>query len=209
MGQEIDGFRFVISDEAFAYLSIQRGQISDLRDDRALWEEAYNRSVKDDFLQILPFLPERCSAILDIGSGLGGIDVLLAHYYGVNNVQVMLIDGHDDPPAVEEHGKTFSSARVARDFLQANGLKFIMLPHPQALCFEKKFDVILSLRSWCFHYPPSQYVEFVRRSMAPGASVFVDLRKARFEWFPELAPIGHATIIYENQKAERLVLRAA
>jgi hypothetical protein len=57
--------------------------------------------------------------VLDVGSGLGGIDVLLNRHYlatAGNPLEVALLDGIDDMPEVSFHDRTYNDMAVAIDF---------------------------------------------------------------------------------------------
>jgi hypothetical protein len=110
----------IVSDEAFAYLAVQRGRINDLRHDRAAWQGAYEASLAEDMADLEPWLPERCTAILDIGSGLGGIDVHLARHYIAP--ELWLLDGDAGLPPVIEAAVPFNDMSAARRFLGAHGI---------------------------------------------------------------------------------------
>jgi hypothetical protein len=69
--------RIEVSDPAYEYLAVQVGALSDLRHIRPTWELEYHRILRTRLGEILPHLPKSPKTIMDIGSGLGGIDVLL------------------------------------------------------------------------------------------------------------------------------------
>lgn len=201
-----------ISDEAFAYLKIQRGAISDLSNDRKAWEAAYRRSLLGDFGTMQRWLPEKCGAILDVGSGLGGINILFARHYG-NNPSVWLLDGIEDEPRVERHDATFNSAPQACIFLATNGL-FTAMPIGPASLPEVKvpddgfFDLVVSVQAWCFHFPPSEYLDFVKRSAMPGATLILDVRKGRDDWRKELSEaFTEIGVAVSPPKFDRVVYR--
>ena len=68
----------IVEDSHFAYLKLQKGALHGLADDRAAWLAAYQQSLVEDLASMAPYLPETCRNVLDVGSGLGGIDVLLS-----------------------------------------------------------------------------------------------------------------------------------
>src|SRR6266403_1531506 len=106
-----------------------------------------------------PYLPLRCSSILDVGSGLGGIDALLNRHYG-GDCSITLLDGVNDVARLDNHATTFNSMAVARCFLAMNGVQyfdFIDASAPERAS-PRKVDLIVSFRSWCFHFEPATYL---------------------------------------------------
>jgi len=199
----------IVSDEAFAYLSLQRGAISDLRGDRSAWEAAYQASLQADFEDLEPWLPMFCEAILDVGSGLGGIDLLLARHYV--SPEVVLLDGFNDPAEHSRHDRTFSNASAALRFFEANGGPrpgFIDTDFREAHDVDQ-FDLVVSLHAWCFHFPPEAYLDAVLGLCAPGARLILDVRNEKGDWLEclnhRLIPVG---IARRAQKFTRRVYAA-
>jgi SAM-dependent methyltransferase len=195
-----DDFQFSITDEQFSYLSIQRGGISDLRGDRKAWEAAYHDAIFETYASIVPFLPAECASLLDVGSGLGGIDVVLNRHYG-GDVAVYPLDGLDDEARCIKHAKTFNSARVTREFQRANGVNEFCYYTPQTLEPLVPFDLIVSFGSYCFHYSPDVYLNFIKACCKPSTILIFEVRRKNEEWFDILATdfkrIGTAAV-YEK-----------
>lgn len=202
-----------VSDEAFAYLKLQKGRLEPLAGDRKAWQMAYEHDLLTAYQEMRPYLPPACWALLDIGSGLGGIDVLLSRHYGAPFVN--LLDGEDDPPELKLHRETFSSKQVAIAFQRANGVRsdrlFYYGPSATAAELCKPYDLVLSLGSWCFHYEPNEYLP---RLLAGGGlhmdtRVIVDVRKDKPGWIGQLAAAGLTPVglIRDEKKYRRLCLR--
>lgn len=207
--------RVIISDEAFAYLAVQRGGIDHLKGDRVAWEEAYIASIAADFKSIEPYLPARCDWILDVGSGLGGIDIWLQrHYQG--DAQLVLLDGQDDKPEVQRHASTFNHMGAAHRFLTANGASMATFLTPEAIARElyllvdPTFDLVISLQAWCFHIPPAAYLPFVLKRLRRRHGVLIlDVRKGKPEWEAQLAEAFEpVAIASEGRKSMRRVYAA-
>jgi len=73
----------IIDKKHFAYLVNQHGRVAHERNDFARWKQAYESSLLAQYLSVQSFLPSQCGSVLDIGSGLGGIDIHLSRHYGV------------------------------------------------------------------------------------------------------------------------------
>jgi len=211
--REDDGFyRIVVPMAAYPYLQMQRGAISDFQMDESQWLQRYVDMIRGEFNCIEPYLPPTCDAILDVGSGLGGIDILLQRHYG-EACQVTLLDGADDAPMVESHAKTFNHMGVARDFLAANHVGNVHCVDANAAVLHAPsyFDLVVSFKSWCFHVEPKRYVDFVRSNSIPGGGtkVIVDMRHRgrepdrHREWWTQMsAAFRHVSWIYDGPKVE-------
>ncbi len=212
MTDDEDFARIVVPSSAYPYLQMQRGAISDLRGDASTWLTQYVNTILGEFRCIEPYLPATCDAVLDVGSGLGGIDILLQRHYG-DSCHVTLLDGADDAPMVQSHAKTFNHMGVARNFLAANGVVNVHCVDANAgvLRAPSFFDLVVSFKSWCFHVEPRRYIDFVRTNSIPGGQtkVIVDMRRrdkeqARFyDWHAQMsAAFRHVALIYQGPKVE-------
>ena len=185
-----------VNDAHFDYLAVQKGKLQPLAADRKRWDAAYQAAIKEDFQTLYSALPRRCDSILDIGSGLGGIDVLLARSYGAraSHPHFCLVDGVDDPPVMTLHRETFSNRAVALDFLRVNGVEDVEYLGPDVFRAEKPtrtFDLVLSLGAWCFHTPPELYLEAVKRRVHRDSILILDVRKDKPEWRKHLEETWH------------------
>lgn len=179
----------IVTDAAFPYLVLQQGRLDHLKADRAAWEAAYAEKMAALFEDIRPFLPAACARTLDVGSGMGGINALIARHYG-GEVRVALLDGYADAPVMARHAETFSHFAVAAVFLQANGVRHISGLTPDYAQAGQPpltaFDLITSFGSWCFHYPPAVYLPFVTAHCHPDTMLIVEVRNDRPEWLDAL-----------------------
>jgi len=135
---------------------------------------------------IRAFLPSAPSAILDIGAGLGGIDLTLHNYFDSHPI-LYLLDKEGVSPT--RHGGYHVSAKdfpsyhsflCTRRFLEANGvpgeniktIDIAMSPFPT-----EKFDMVISLLSWGFHFSVDMYIQEVYNQLNKGGRLIIDIRK--------------------------------
>jgi hypothetical protein len=193
---------FVINDEHFEYLSIQRGEISDHRHDRKAWERAYAESIGGIVENVRPHLPAHCQAMLDIGGGLGGVDILLSRLYSTPSVHIL--DGLEDPPVVRSHASTFNNASVTLDFLAANGVQnaHVYYPRPYPAV---QYDLIVSFAAYCFHIPPTTYFDILTEMSHPGTVFIFDVRATKPLWLEQLCGLlGKPVLLERGKKHVRL-----
>jgi hypothetical protein len=191
----------IIEPHHFEYLVIQHGSVSDARHDFAKWQAAYEASLAGIFAAIAPVLPAACSSVLDIGSGLGGIDVLVARHYS-HQPRVVLLDGIDDEPVVKNSFNTFSNARVALDFQNKNGPHKVSVVHAVP---DFKFDLIHSYFAYGFHIHPGNYLADVKRACHDKTVMIFDVRRQKREWLREFVEaFGAPKVLHTAEKYVRL-----
>lgn len=200
-----------VSNEAFSYLVIQRGALSDLSPDRAAWEDAYRESILSDYESMVPWLPETCSAFLDVGGGLSGISIPLSRHYG-GTPYIAILDGMQDLPEAITHDRTFSNFLVASNFLAENDIEADEFISPLGIEngkeLSEQMDLIISLQAWCFHIPAETYIPFVKKSANPGATLILDVRRGRDDYISDLRrEFSEVGVAVDGKKFRRMVYR--
>src|SRR5262245_3259185 len=79
-----------IPDEAVSFISMHRTHL------RGELKSLYAADVARDLMLLQPYLPQRADAILDIGCGMAGIDLLLWRHYGDPVLNLLDGTGHTD-----------------------------------------------------------------------------------------------------------------
>lgn len=193
---------FIIPERAQKYLYIQKGGIATLKADRLAWQDAYETLMVNEFESIKPYLPAECHATLDIGGGMGGINILINRHYG-GELAVEILDGRDDRPAVHDSSQTYSNAKAVQEFMQVNGVSnFLPLwpgdDMPDSL--NGAVDLLTSFGSWCFHYEPRFYLSYCRTRIHKDTTIILDVRKNRPAWREQLDVF---TLVDEIDLAEK------
>lgn len=193
--------KITIDDAHFEYLRVQKGNLDNLTGDRIAWHKAYEEGLHAQLATFRDYLPEKCDRLLDVGSGLGGIDILVRRLYQERgqDPHVHLLDGNGERPVVDLHRVPFCSMRVAEDFQVRNGLKPDRFGYWPAENFGKPFgsssgapdtgqyDLILSSGAWCFHFPPSEYLNVFRNGWIHDETIAIlDVRNNKPEWRRQL-----------------------
>lgn len=146
----------------------------------------YRAWLARDYESLRAFLPERATALCDVGCGVAGIDVLLFHHYGgPDDLQVHLVDKTATSELVtygyKGDGEFYNSLELAAETLAANGV-----PPRQVHTHEAgtdgrlpagPFDLVVSLISWGFHYPVATYLDAAHEALTPGGRVVLDVRQ--------------------------------
>jgi SAM-dependent methyltransferase len=194
----------IVEDNHFKFLRLQKGSLDRFGHDREAWHIAYEQEITKDFSSISKYLPSSCGSVLDIGGGLGGIDALLVRKFGTA-CEVCILDGVRDRAVVRLHRKTFNDMEVTRDFLTKNGVDRFEYRAPNNIGDPKPYDMIISMGSWCFHYPPDTYLKFAMACCHPGTVLIVDMRRDKPQWLREMgAAFQLVALVKRQQKYDRL-----
>ncbi len=174
----------IISDEAFEYLKWQAGDIYDLHTNLGAWQSAYETKLETQLACIKEVLPQRCRRILDIGSGLGGIDALLT--WELDSLEIVLLDGDNGISKTDRNGIPHNSMEVARRFIEDNGRHVRLRTMTPETLEPVKVDLVVSFSAWCFHIPPATYLDFVAKCCKKSTVIILDVRKVRADWLAQL-----------------------
>lgn len=189
-----------VPDRCLPLLREQRTHYKDIRAE-------YGREIEATFATFRDYLPETAESILDIGSGMAGIDVLLGKHYP--KATLHLLDKSGVSPRINagfnakaEDFAHYNDFGAALGLLAANGVDNPVVCHDMHRdpFPDHVFDVVVSLLSWGFHYPIATY--------APkcwGVMV-VDVRKGT-DGEAKLGEIGDVKVVHEGQKFRRVVVR--
>ena len=198
----------IIEPKHFEYLKIQRGEVSDALPDFQRWKLAYEQSLGNIFRSIVGSLPSECVALCDVGSGLGGIDILLAQHYG-GDVAIGLVDGFNDPPEVVSHAATFNNMDVALDFHRKNGMKNTYGMEPLR-DWHGDYDLFVSFAAYAFHIPPTTYLAKLLKHSHKGTKFIFDVRRTQKIYLEQLVEaLGVPVVVEKGAKYVRCVFTRA
>ena len=149
-------------------------------------EELHKDEMNDILDTIQAYLPSSPSATLDIGAGLGGIDLTLYHHFD-SSPTLYLLDKEGVSPT--RHGGYHVSAKdfphyhsfqCTRSFLEDNGVpaeKIKTIDISTSPFPAENFDLVMSLLSWGFHFSVDTYIDDVYRQLNKGGRLIIDIRK--------------------------------
>jgi hypothetical protein len=168
----------------------------------------YLERVRREAVSLEPYLPMKVPSLLDIGCGIAGVDAVLGAYHDVEDFY--LLDGTGGPPhgklGFKEDMKPWADVTVGKALIEANlNTRVHAYTHPD---INTTVPVVLSLKSWGFHYPIETYLNLVRGVLAKDGLLVLDLRKGK-SGFDTLARAGFSWVdmIEENAKRNRWVFR--
>ena len=147
----------------------------------------YARMIHEDFEMIRPHLPADAARILDIGCGIGGLDVLLhRHYSGEPGPVIDLLD-RTNPRTIPSYGfhremEFYNALEISSAVLRDNGIPadaFRTLDAADGEFPKGPLDLVISIASWGFHYPLSTYLDRVVGALDTGGTLILDLRRGQ------------------------------
>jgi SAM-dependent methyltransferase len=165
------------------------------------------------------WLPAKPTRILDVGAGMGGIDVKLYSYYRNPELELWLLDrsGVSDKHVAgykmsPDDFAFYNSFDRATELLRANGVpdnNIITLDvGTQGFPVATKFTAIISLLAWGFHFPVSSYLESAYQSLTLGGCMILDVRKGTDGlWTLEERFGAPPTVVKDEEKFQRVVVR--
>lgn len=137
-----------------------------------------------DLELIAPYLPNNKNVdynILDIGCGLGVIDVLLSKHYPNANFYLQdksePIDFNKKYNGFNETYQYYNNIDLLKEFVTNNGLKtFNIVDGEEIRSIILKFDVIMSLLSCGWHYSLLSYLDFIKGHLNDDGILIIDVR---------------------------------
>jgi SAM-dependent methyltransferase len=176
----------------------------------------YSDTMAAEYESIRGALPEACSAVLDIGCGVAGLDVFLERHYRGRGVHFYLLDKTRTEKSVyydmASKGAFYNSLGVAEDLLASNGVtrgRIHLLEANEAneVRVDRKIDLVVSLISWGFHYPVATYAKQVREALSDQGVAILDARKGEGGVDELRRHFGSVEVIKSEPKYERVAAR--
>lgn len=140
-----------------------------------------------DYNMIKEYLPSKVNNVLDIGCGLGLIDIALYHHYN-KNANLHLLDKTNSitkDTSVRGFNKEYifyNSMDATKDTLSSNGVDTnnILLYEADDNSVKElnknSFDLILSLLSCGWHYSIETYVDLIKNTLSDNGILILDIR---------------------------------
>lgn len=169
-----------------------------------------------DFDSIVGHLPKNAFRSLDIGAGIGGINVLLSAHYN-HKIQLHLLDKTAVNKSIyygfRDKTAFYNSLPEAFHLLLNSGVpdKNIILHEAgddQNPPFKNiSYDLITSFISWGYHYPINTYLNDVKHSLSPEGVLIVDLRIDGEEFSILQHEFAEVSVIYQTPYLRRVMAK--
>jgi len=176
----------------------------------------FSADMEREYETIKAYLPQAPKAILDIGCGVAGIDVMLNNHYKAikSSPGIYLLDKTELNDKVyygiQKKAAYYNSLDIAKNILIDNGVEASRINMQEVSEDPKifpgtKFDLIISLISWGFHYPVETYLDQVFDILNQGGTLIIDIRKSTGGEELVKNKFGSYKVIYEAQKHRRIL----
>lgn len=150
-------------------------------------KKLFSADMEREFYILKNFLPEKPENILDVGCGIAGVDIFIDKYYKSQGklINIFLLDKTELDQKIyygfNQIASFYNSFDIAKEMLKNNGVDLTHVQFEEAvnskIFSSNKFDLIISLLSWGFHYPVSTYLEEAYQSLNQGGRLIIDIRK--------------------------------
>lgn len=126
--------------------------------------------------------------ILNIGAGIGLFDILINEGLKPKLHSLVEIKESDSQIDIDGSLNKFKEKIYPFTLLSNNlkdySLKNIKINSPDALYVGEKFDLILSIRSWCFLYPLETYIDYIKKVSNEKTIFIADVHKNYIDSLP-------------------------
>lgn len=177
-------------------------------------KDQYRSGMQSEYEQLRPFLPEQTGSILDIGCGVGAMDLLLARHYQRETPHIYLYDKTKIASSVyyqfQQDGYMFyNSLDVASRLMTENGVDETQFETLDADQFDlnnlSQVDLCVSLLSWAFHYPLDTYLDQVLECLSDNGSLILDFRRDTDGFETCRSHFENVEVIDEAEKYRRAI----
>jgi SAM-dependent methyltransferase len=144
-------------------------------------DSLHTEEISKTFESFSEYVPSKVEKTLDIGAGLGGIDVFFANKF---DCTVFLLDKNG--VSSNKRGGFYQNAddfsyyndfSATKEFLLANKVsKFEFVDMSKQTFPKETFDLVVSFLAWGFHFSVDTYLEDVYDTLRDGGLLVMDIR---------------------------------
>ena len=118
--------------------------------------------VLNDIRTVANYININSNNILNIGAGIGLIDILINKTLHPENHHMIELDEHQEKFGIDGKEENLSKKIFPLDLLKRNlekhNVQASMAIRPSEINYNLKYDLVLSIRSWGFLYPIKEYI---------------------------------------------------
>ena len=169
-------------------------------------EELFIKEI-DTFKKYLPNSPKN---IMDIGCGLGLIDIYLNKIFQENTHFFLLDKSHVDNKikyGFEDNYESYNDLNETKNILLNNNFKsnFIhTFDVDRSVIINEKIDLVISLKSMGYHYPFEKYLDLFRRTCSENTVFIFDINDKYYSYDTIQKYFENFQIIYEEKSIHPL-----
>ena len=147
----------------------------------------YYQTMLKEFLSIEKFIDQNDKSFLSIGSGVGGLEILINKYF--KNNDYYFIERNFVSKKIRYgwggmiNSESYNNLNLQRNFLVTNEMsesQINIYDYDKDTLPEKKFDVIISLLSLDYHYDFNLYSEYLKKVSKNDTKIIFDTIRADY-----------------------------
>ena len=160
---------------------------------------------KKEFQTFENFLPKNVNSILDIGCGLGIVNIFLNQKYK-NDLKFFMLDKDKIDSSIKygfsENYESYNDLSETENLLYANGFdkeQLYIKNVDKKIDINLKLDLIISLKSMCYHYPLENYLYLLKKICSKNTEFILDVTDGLYSKEFTNKFFDYAKIIYEEK----------
>ena len=150
-------------------------------------EKISSKLFQDEVDIIKSFLPQNITNIMDLGCGLGIINIFLNEIYKNETCFYLLDKNHIDNKikyGFSSDYESYNDLKETKKILLDNGLndnQINIFDVNQDINIEKKIDLVISLKSMGYHYPFENYIKLFKDCCNKNTTFIFDIASEQYE----------------------------
>jgi len=156
------------------------------------------------------FLPKNCKNIMDIGCGLGIINILLNKFYN-DNTSFYLLDKNRIDNKIKygfsSNYESYNDLNETKQILLENNINennLFFFDVEKDIQIDSKIDLVISLKSMGYHYPLETYLQLLRKCCNENTIFIFDVSVDVFDEKIFKKYFENIEIIYEEKSIHSL-----
>tara|TARA_Y100001958_G_scaffold43799_1_gene29111 strand:- start:153 stop:872 length:720 start_codon:yes stop_codon:yes gene_type:complete len=173
-------------------------------------DESVQNLFEKEYDIIKNFLPSNVSNILDIGCGLGILNIFLNRKYN-SKAKFFLIDKNKIDLKIKygfsENYESYNNLNETKKILLANNIineQIFLKNAEENIDIGEKIDLVISLKSMAFHYPLENYLNLLKRVCTKNTEFIFDISTERYQINNLAKYFENIDIIYEEDSQHPL-----
>ena len=150
------------------------------------------------------YLPSNLESIMDIGCGLGILNIFINQKY-TNSPNFFLLDKNKIDPKIKygfnDNYESYNDLYETKNILIKNGIsdrQIILKNVDEEITINKTIDLVLSLKSMGFHYPLQNYTILLKKVCTKDTTFIFDVASERYKTEDIKKYFEEVNIIYEE-----------
>ena len=156
------------------------------------------------------FLPRTCNNIMDIGCGLGIINILLNKFYN-DKICFYLLDKNRIDKKIQygfsSNYESYNDLNETKRILLENNISesnLFLFDVEKEISIDTKIDLVISLKSMGYHYPFETYLNLLKKNCNKNTTFIFDVSDGYFEENLFKKYFENIKIVYEEKSIHSL-----